>query len=66
MPKLKPGTILPTPDEDASLTAAAKADADARPYSDAEWRAAKPLIRAGSQTCVDEAMHERVETHKPI
>ena len=28
MPKLKPGTILPTPEEDEAITKAAMADAD--------------------------------------
>ncbi|MDO9224536.1 MAG: BrnA antitoxin family protein [Pseudomonadota bacterium] len=47
MPKLKPGTIPPTPEEDARITAAAEADPDARPLSDEEWRLAKPLSRIG-------------------
>jgi len=47
MPKLKPGTILPTPEEDVLITAAAAADPDARPLSDEEWLAARPLARIG-------------------
>ena len=47
MPKLKPGTILPTPAEDAAITAAAMADPDARPFTDAEWEQVKPLVRRG-------------------
>lgn len=47
MPKLKTGTILPTPAEDASITAAALADPDAVPFTDAEWFEAKPLVRRG-------------------
>jgi len=47
MPKLKPGTILPTPEEDAAITAAAQADPDALPLSDAEWTAVKPKVRRG-------------------
>ncbi len=47
MPKLKPGTILPTPAEDAGITAAAMADPDARPFTDAEWEEVKPLVRRG-------------------
>jgi len=39
MPKLKPGTIFPTPEEDAAITAAAKSDPDAVPLSDSEWNA---------------------------
>ena len=47
MPKLKTGTILPTPAEDAAITAAALSDADAVPFSDAEWLQVKPLVRRG-------------------
>lgn len=42
MPKLKPGTVLPTPEEDAAITAAAMRDPDARPYSDEEWAKVMP------------------------
>ena len=47
MPKLKPGTIWPTPEEDAAITAAAMSDPDAMPLTDEEWAAAKPLMRIG-------------------
>ena len=47
MPKLKAGTILPTPAEDAAITAAAQTDPDAAPFTDAEWVQVKPLIRRG-------------------
>ena len=47
MPKLKTGTILPTPAEDATITAAAMADPDAVPFTDAEWEQVKPLVRRG-------------------
>ncbi|RYH62897.1 MAG: hypothetical protein EON54_08910 [Alcaligenaceae bacterium] len=47
MPNLKAGTILPTPAEDAAITAAAVADLDAVPFSDAEWEQVKPLVRRG-------------------
>ena len=47
MPKLKAGTIPPTPAEDAAITAAAQADPDAVPFTDAEWAQAKPLVRRG-------------------
>lgn len=47
MPKLKAGTVLPTPKEDAAITAAANADPDAMPFTDAEWEAVKPLVRRG-------------------
>jgi uncharacterized protein (DUF4415 family) len=47
MPKLKSGTILPTPAEDAAITAAAMSDPDAMPFTDAEWEQVKPLVRRG-------------------
>ena len=47
MPKLKPGTIIPTPEEDAIITAAAMSDPDAIPYTDDEWEKVKPLVRVG-------------------
>lgn len=36
MPRLKPGTVFPTPEEDAAITAAALSDPDAQPLTDAE------------------------------
>ncbi len=39
--------ILPTPEEDASITAAAMSDPDAMPFTDAEWAQVKPLVRRG-------------------
>lgn len=47
MPKLKPNTIMPTAQEDAAMTAAAMADPDAQPLSDAQWEQAKPSIKRG-------------------
>ena len=47
MPKLKSGTILPTPAEDAAITAAGMSDPDAMPFTDAEWEQVKPLVRRG-------------------
>ena len=47
MPKLKAGTILPTPAEDVAITAAALADPDAAPFTDAEWEQVKPQVRRG-------------------
>jgi len=38
---------LPTPEEDAIVTAAANADPDAVPLTDAEWETVKPLVRRG-------------------
>ena len=39
--------VLPTPAEDAAITAAAMADPDAVPLTDAEWEQVKPLVRRG-------------------
>lgn len=47
MPALKSGTILLTDAEDKIVTAAAFADPDAMPYTDAEWEAVKPMVRIG-------------------
>jgi uncharacterized protein (DUF4415 family) len=47
MPKLKPGTIWPTPEEDAAITAAAMSDPDAVPLTDEEWDTVKPFVRRG-------------------
>jgi uncharacterized protein (DUF4415 family) len=47
MPKLKTGTLIPTEDEDAAITAAALTDPDATPYSDAQWETIKPTVRRG-------------------
>lgn len=47
MPKLKPGHISPTPEEDAAITAAAMADPESGLLTDEEWEAAKPRARVG-------------------
>jgi uncharacterized protein (DUF4415 family) len=47
MPKLKPGTVVPAPDEDAAITAAAMQDPDAQPYTDEEWETVKPKRARG-------------------
>ncbi len=47
MPKLKPETIMPTPEEEISIQAGIDADPDAYSLSDAEWEAVKPLVRIG-------------------
>lgn len=47
MPKFKAGIIHPTVEEDAAITAAALADPDAVPFTDAEWAQVKPLVRRG-------------------
>jgi len=39
--------VLPTPEEDAAITAAALSDPDARPLTDEEWKRVKPLVRFG-------------------
>ena len=47
MPKLKPGTLVPTRKEDRVITAAAISDPDSLPYTDADWERARPLARIG-------------------
>ena len=56
MPALKPGTILPTDDEDAAIIAAVQSDPDAAPIlTEDEWARIKPRLRVG---------RPRVETPK--
>lgn len=38
---------MPTPEEDAIITAAAMSDPDAIPLTDGEWEEAKPFLRIG-------------------
>jgi uncharacterized protein (DUF4415 family) len=47
MPKLKPGTVLPTAEEDARISRAARQDPDSVPYSDEEWATARPVRGRG-------------------
>ena len=47
MPKLKPGTLLPTDEQDAAITAAALSDPDALPLTDEQWRRVRPTVRIG-------------------
>lgn len=47
MPKLKTGTVVPTVAEDKAITAAARRDADAKPLTDAQWKAVAPTVRMG-------------------
>lgn len=47
MPKLKPGTIVSTVAEDAAITHAARSNPDAKPLTEALWKAAKPHARIG-------------------
>jgi len=61
MPALKPGTIWPTDEEDAAITAAAMDDPDARPLTDEEWERVKPFVRIGARP----VGRPKVETPKP-
>ena len=47
--KTRSGRVLhlPTAAEDAAITAAAMADPDAAPFTEAEWAQVKPLVRRG-------------------
>ncbi len=47
MPKLKPGAVVSSREEDVAISAAALSDADATPFTDAQSGAAKPPIRIG-------------------
>lgn len=47
MPKLKTGTAVPTVAEDKAITAAARRDPDAKPLTDAQWKATAPTVRMG-------------------
>ena len=49
MPALKPGTVIPSEEEDAVITAAALSDPDALPLTDAEWASIKPTLRVGGR-----------------
>ncbi|MCL2658527.1 MAG: BrnA antitoxin family protein [Betaproteobacteria bacterium] len=42
MPKLKPGTIYPTPDEDAAINAGIAADPDSHEWTADDFAKAKP------------------------
>lgn len=47
MPKLKPGTVLPSTEEDAAITSAAQSDEDTVPLTNEEWKKARKLARVG-------------------
>jgi len=47
MPKLKQGTLVPTPTEDLAITATALNDPDSRPFTDEEWANVKPVRGRG-------------------
>lgn len=47
MPKLKPGTIVPTPEEDVLIQSGIDSDPDAYSLADEEWEQVKPLVRIG-------------------
>ena len=47
MPILKPGTIIPTSQEEARIQAGIDAAPDAYSLSDEEWEKVKPIVRIG-------------------
>jgi len=47
MPKLKAGTKVPTVAEDRAITTAARRDPDAKPLTEAQWKAVAPTVRRG-------------------
>jgi hypothetical protein len=66
MPRLKPGTLVPTDEEDIIITTAAMDDPDARPFSDEEWADVKPvrdferLLQAVTKTPISIGLDVRV------
>lgn len=60
MPTLKTGTIIPTVTEDKAITAAARADADAIPLTNTEWKAVKPRMGRPPKTAPKEAVNIRL------
>ena len=50
MPKLKPGTIVPTPEEDAAINAGIAADPDTYELSSAEVKQLKRVGRPRSES----------------
>lgn len=47
MPKLKAGTVVPSVAQDQAITKAARRDPDAKPLTDAQWKATAPKVRMG-------------------
>ncbi len=48
MPKLKPNTVLVTNlEEEEKIQEGIRADPDAQPLTDAEWKKVKPFVRIG-------------------
>lgn len=45
MPKLKPGTVIPSPQEDAAINGGIAADADAREWTEEDFKRAVPFSR---------------------
>jgi uncharacterized protein (DUF4415 family) len=43
---------LPSPEEDAAITAAAMSDPDALPFTDEEWEGVQPILRRGRPPAV--------------
>lgn len=53
MPKLKPGTIIPTDEEDAAINAGIKADPNTYELSDAEFKNLRPIGRPKAEITKD-------------
>ena len=53
MPKLKPGTIIPTPEEDAAINAGIAADPNTHEISDAEFTKLKRVGRPHAEETKD-------------
>ena len=61
MPALKPGTVIPTDEKDAVITAAALSDPHALPLTEVEWASVKPILRVGGRHKA-EVTKERIST----
>jgi len=53
MPKLKPGTIIPTDEEDAAINAGIEADQDTYELSDEEFKNLRPIGRPKAEVTKD-------------
>ncbi len=60
MPKLKPGHISPTPEEDALIRKQIEADPDTWCPTDKEWERIKPTARIGAGRPKAETTKERI------
>mgnify|MGYP001597849778 FL=1 len=60
MPKLKPGSLSPTPAEDVPIRKQIEADSDTWCPTDEEWERIKPAVRVGAGRPKAETTKERI------